>query len=167
MKWAEWSQMIPRKICSSCLIIIFPFYEASQVLFIPAPHRDLAVMKNSPAHSEFWAPHSVRQLKQDRASSRRPCQQLPRGMPRARGMLAHLRCGQPGVPANFYHWCPAMLLHTKQLPGGKINTGQWIPVSKWNPEAAALWPTLVRAKKGAHKSQQYCSSQIKLVIQNI
>lgn len=48
---------------------------------------------------------------------------------------------------NFYLWFTAVLLHTKQLPGGKISTGQWIPVSKWDPGKAAPWHALVQVKK--------------------
>lgn len=69
-------------------LFFFFFNEVSQLLFIPASHRDLAVMKNSPAHSEFQAPHSVRQLKQGRASSRRSCPRLPAGTLTASGVLA-------------------------------------------------------------------------------
>lgn len=48
---------------------------------------------------------------------------------------------------NFHLSCTAVLLHAKELPGGKISIGQWIRVSKWDPENLPLTCTSTSEKR--------------------
>lgn len=167
MKQAELPQMVPRKRYSSRLIVILLFLLNVTVSDHTSSTQGLS------GNEKLSCPQWI--------SGSEQCWATKAGQSILTQVLPAAPCGHADGPwhghrpcagdspeslPSSYHRCAAMLLHAELLPGGKISAGQWIPVSKWDQEAAVLWHALVQAIKGRCKNQQYYSPQIKFLIQN-